>query len=266
MFKINHILKKPENILPSGVEHKTLNWFELTDGQLWIEAGDGVIYEYAEPLSFYNEFNELTRYNDYQLSRFLEDFFDTFPYVVESLPDFLYNDIETLEERMDKLLSLYEDKSDEEYDEFCSDVYDVLWDPVFMRSIDSAHLTGGPNIRCFRHEDKLKLLWISECNEYDGARIWKYQKGASEMDYSVFVSEVMRFYNAFSEDMDRQVENVKNNGIPGVEVDIEKLCIENEQRKAGFQQKIDSLNSVPQNITDWKRIKTAYDRMTEEIS
>ena len=66
--------------------------------------------------------------------------------------------------------------------------------------------------------------------------------------------------------MDRQVENVKNNGIPGVEVDIEKLCIENEQRKAGFQQKIDSLNSVPQNITDWKRIKTAYDRMTEEKS
>ena len=50
------------------------------------------------------------------------------------------------------------------------------------------------------------------------------------------------------------------------EVDIEKLCIENEQRKAGFQQKIDSLNSVPQNITDWKRIKTAYDRMTEEKS
>ena len=135
-----------------------------------------------------------------------------------------------------------------------------------MRSIDSAHLTCGPNIRCFRHEDKVKILWISDCNEYEGTRIWKYPKGAYEMSYSDFVSEVMRFYNAFSEDMDRQVENVKNNGIPGVYVDIDKLIRENELRKSGFQQKIDLLNSVPQTATDWEKIKTVYDRMTEEMS
>ena len=105
MFKINHILQRPEKIIPWGDKEKSLSWFGLTDGLLWIEAGDGIIYEYKEP--HFNEWDEPIIYNDYQLSRFLEDFFDTFPFVAESVPDYIYNDIETFDARMEKWKSLY---------------------------------------------------------------------------------------------------------------------------------------------------------------
>lgn len=43
MFKINHILQRPEKIIPWGDKEKSLSWFGLTDGLLWIEAGGGII-------------------------------------------------------------------------------------------------------------------------------------------------------------------------------------------------------------------------------
>ena len=49
MFRINYILKKPNTIGPWGETEKHLHWYGLTDGLLWINAGDSVIYEYAEP-------------------------------------------------------------------------------------------------------------------------------------------------------------------------------------------------------------------------
>ena len=34
MFKINHILQRPEKIIPWGDKEKSLSWFGLTDGLL----------------------------------------------------------------------------------------------------------------------------------------------------------------------------------------------------------------------------------------
>lgn len=128
MFRINHILKKPDEIVPWG---KSLHWFGLTDGLLWIEAGNSVIYEYTEARD--DEMGKPIIYNNYQLSRFMEDFFDILPFVAESVPDYLYKDIELFDERINKWDSLHYDLSDEEYDEFYFGIYEELYDPIFLR-------------------------------------------------------------------------------------------------------------------------------------
>lgn len=264
MFKINHILQRPEKIIPWGDKEKSLSWFGLTDGLLWIVAGDGIIYEYKEP--HFNEWDEPIIYNDYQLSRFLEDFFDTFPFVAESVPDYIYNDIETFDARMEKWKSLYYDLSDEEFDEFYFDVYYELYDPILARSFDSAHLIGGPDIGCFRNGDRIKFLWKSDYTDEQGNSIWTSPSGIYEMNYSDFIKEVSRFYEAFTVDMDKQVENVRDNGISGVYVDIPGLCRENEMRKEGFEQKLGFLKSGSNSKTDWNKISELYNRMMNEVS
>ena len=86
------------------------------------------------------------------------------------------------------------------------------------------------------------------------------------MNYSDFIKEVSRFYEAFTVDMDKQVENVRDNGISGVYVDIPGLCRENEMRKEGFEQKLGFLKSESDSKTDWDRISRLYKRMSNEIN
>ena len=209
----------------------------MTDSLLWIDVGDSVIYEHSEEAM--KEFGIPIKYNDYQLSRFLEDFSDILPYVSESLPEFLYNSVETFPENIHKWNLQYVEKSDEEYDYF----FDVLYEPLdkwfYERTFDSGHLIGGPLIGCFRCGDNIKIYWESDYSLKDGSSIWKNPKGLYEMKYNDFVSEISRFFESFACDMDKQVADVQKNGMKGVFVDIDKLSKENETRKEIFAEKVE---------------------------
>ena len=74
-FKINFQLQELDKVMPFG---ERLHWFALTDGLLWIDAGTQTIYEYSEAAQAY--FGSDIKYNDYQIARFLEDFFGIFRY------------------------------------------------------------------------------------------------------------------------------------------------------------------------------------------
>lgn len=160
IFKINYQLKKPEEITPWGEKEKSLHWFGLTDGLLWIEVGDSVIYEYSD--SAVAEFNNKIRYNDYQLSRFLEDLSNILSNVVISLPKFLYDSVEVFEAYIQKWNLKYSDISDDEYFEY----YDTSFEPLtrwfYDRTFDSGHLIGGPTIGFFRFENQIKIYWNSD--------------------------------------------------------------------------------------------------------
>lgn len=264
MFRINFLLKKPSEITPWGELHPTLHWFGLTDGLLWIEIGDSVIYEYAEAHT--DEKGNLIKYNDYQLSRFLEDFSEILPYVSESIPRSLYYAVESFEKDTDAWKELYADNDDETFDEFYFGDYETLTSWFYDRCLDSGHLIDGPLIGCFRCGDRIKIRWDSIRSESDNrSSIWKYPSGCVEISYSEFVPEVLRFFSTFHVKMDKQVEDVVCNGIPRVEVDTNALIRENRSRKDGFSQKTDHLTSDKESATNWKDITDLYDRMRAEI-
>lgn len=263
MFKINYQLKKPQEIEPWGETEKVLHWFGLTDSLLWINAGDSVIYEYSEEAV--KEFGIPIKYNDYQLSRFLEDFSDILPYVSESLPEFLYDSVENFSKNIRKWNLQYIEKSDEEYDHFFDALYEPLDRWFYDRTFDSGHLVGGPRIGCFRCGDNIKIYWESDYSLKDGSSIWKNPKGLYEMKYADFVSEVSRFFESFAYDMDKQTADVQKNGIKGVFVDIDSLSKENELRKEIFSEKVRTLYSEKETNTDWSQVKHLYDKMIMEI-
>ena len=262
MFRINYILKKPEMIAPWGEEVKNLHWFGLTDGLLWITAGDSVIYEYFKP--YIDCFGVQMKYDDYQLSRFIEDILELTPVISESLPKTLFNVIENMIGDLQALKNKYIDKSDDEFDCFYDEFYLPLSEWFYSRFLSSGHLICGPSIGFFRCGDKLKIIWNSDALE-DGTEMWKYPRGAFETDYQSFVSEVSRFISSFTTDMDNQVADVVSNGIPGVYVDVDALVRENERRKDTFEYQLRCLYSEGKQETDWNRILNLYELMRSEL-
>ncbi len=260
-LKINFKLKELDEIMPWGQEpHLSLHWFGLTDGLLWINAGTQTIYEYSDEAADY--FGNYIRYNDYQISRFLEDFFGIFRYVGESIPEKLYNSIDELAQKTDKWNARYdeEDEEDEVYDRWFYEEYCVFCEWWWNRMFDSGHLVGGPVIGCFRCGEKIKILWESTFQTDNKKSIWTAPKGSFEMPYKEFVSSVTDFFHSFFEAMDRQVKNAVNRDWGNVELDKQRLLEENEERKSAFLKMIAQLES-PNGDTDWDKIMMLYEKM-----
>lgn len=239
-FRINFKLKPLGEIAPFGEKgRRSLSWFGLTDGLLWITAGDKTVYEYSDAAM--KEWGGDIRYNDYYLSRFLEDFSHNFASIAEPVSEELYNSVEGFEERDEKQLEqLPDDVDDPEFDSLYDEYLEQrAWfgDRVF----DSGHLKGGPIIGCFRCEDKLKLYWNGDVPLESGESIWTAPRGSFEMPYEEFAAEVKRFFAEFYKEMDKQVKRALERDWGEIAVDKEYLVQENAERKRGFDQKLSQL-------------------------
>ena len=266
-FKINFELQDIDKIIPWGENQDSMHWFALTDGLLWINVGDDIIYEYSdEALAYWN--NEGSRYNDYQLARFCEDFSRTFGFIYESVPKYLYDNIDQFE----TVSSEWEDKWDNEHpDDSCT------WDEYFEclekftqwyqdRSFDSGHLIGGPYIGFFRYDDKIKILWDGRGKLDSGANIWTSPYGCYEMNYSDFIAEVRHFFDNFLMKMDIQVENALNKDWGTVILDKSRLKEEHQLRKVIFNEHLSKLLQDDTQGTDWESVKRLYNETLEYIS
>lgn len=262
-FKINFKLQELEKVCIWGDEHnKSIHWFGLTDGFLWINVGSETIYEYNDYAREY--FKRDIKYNDYQIVRFIEDFSDTFRYIGESVPKKLYDNIDVFQIQTNKWKESYVDEPDDVFDGFYFDKYCNLTEWYTDRSFDSIHLIGGPYITLIRYEDKIKILWKSEFLLENGNSIWTSPKGVFEMQYKDFVSEVKSFFESFFIAMDKQVENAMMKDWDDVSLDKEYLIKEHSKRKSEIHQKIGFLENSIDN-TDWNKIIQLYNEMQTEI-
>lgn len=240
-FKINFELKKQlDEIAPFGEEDSySLSWFGLTDSLLWITAGDKTVYEYSD--AALKKWGGDTRYNDYYLSRFLEDFSDIFEKIAQPVSKELYDSVEDFEERSDNRLErLFDNEDDPEFDRLYDEYLEQkAWfnDRVF----DSGHLKGGPLIGCFRCEDKLKFYWNGDDILESGESIWTAPHGSFEMPYDYFVDEVKRFFTEFHKKMDEQIKQALDKDWGEIAIDKEYLVRENAERKIGFSKKLSQL-------------------------
>lgn len=240
----------------------SLGWFGLTDGLLWISVGGQTIYEYGKEAR--KRFHHCKKYNDYYLARFLEDFFKTFRYVGEPIPEKLYDNVENFALRAEKWLDSYGDEADEIYEKFYSEEFFPLYEWYSQRSFDSAHLLGGPDIGCFRCENKIKIVWQSNYALNNGKSIWTAPHGCFELPYNDFVWAVEAFFEDFCAEMDIQTEKALKKNWKKLLVDKQKLIEENGSRRLEFLQCI-SLLKNNKTVTDWEKIIAIYQKMTEQV-
>lgn len=155
-FKIDFELKELEQMALFGEKgDKSIHWFGLTDGLLWIDIGNQTIYEYSKEAQDY--FEDCIRYVDYQISRFLEDF----------------------NNKLERWWDMHEEDDTEElFDNFVDTDYAGLTEWYnFQHTMDSGHLTGGQYISFFRCRDKIKIIWVSTYEMENGKSIWTSPSG-----------------------------------------------------------------------------------------
>lgn len=258
-LKINFKLQQIDKITPWGESPDfSMHWFGLTDSQLWIQAGGQTIYEYSYAAREY--FGENIQYNNYQLSRFLEDFSELFPYLRESVPELFYEKINDFEGQTYAWLMLHDEDEDNVFDKLYDDEYTPLTAWYYDRMLDSGHLTGGPDIGCYRYGDRIKLCWKSDYQLENGSSIWTAPRGIFELQYKEFVSAVNEFYHSFFKEMDKQVDLAVQKDWGNVRLDKTRLIDEHAERKEFFNQKL-KLLSEPCNCTDWDAIIAIYNGM-----
>lgn len=258
-LKFNFRLKKLDMIAPFGQDaHSRLHWFGLTDGLLWIDVGSQTIYEYSAAADTF--FGSCSRYNEYYIARFLEDFFHTFRYVGESIPEKLYCDLENIGKKLERWRARHEEEEDAVFDVFFDEEYCTFCEWQWNRGINSGHLIGGPDICCFRCGDKLKIMWESTFQTGGGESIWTAPKGCFELPFEEFVSAVTDFLNSFLEAMNKQIDDAVKREWGCIELDKQKLLEEREKRKVDLFRQIDLLKNTDE-CTNWDEIMELYEEM-----
>lgn len=264
---INFKLRELDIIEPWGQEPElSLHWFGLTDGYLWLTFGNETIYEYSkEAMDFLGD--KTTPYNDYQLSRFIEDFTMLFDKINEIVPAEFYDltkDLNKFHSDVEKWLDIYNTDEDDYSDSFYEE-YDKLISWTYERSLYSGHLVGGPKLYFFRRNDKVRIVWETEHYLENGINLWTAKNGSFEMNYSVFIDKIKVFGKAFFAEMDRQVDLAIAKDWGNILIDKKELVEEHYERKNNFFSKLLLLNQEPDDITNWSEIEQLFNRMKDEI-
>lgn len=242
----------------SDESNLSTNWFSLTDGDLWIDFGKERFYEYTEEAIEYFE-GKPSPYNDYFISRFIDDFMYLLRKINESVPLEIFENIcnvESLMQFLDNAEKWLEKEipNDEEENETENDFWIKKYCPltswIHDRQLSSGHLQGGPKIWFFRHEDRLKIIWEAEHKIEDKINMWTSQSGQHSLFYFVFEGEIKRFGEAFFQAMDKQILLALERDWGNVKIDKIQLLKEHRQRYVDFYLSLSKLDEESKEHTN----------------
>jgi hypothetical protein len=233
---INFLLKHPDEILPFGNgSDKSLHWFGLTDGNLWLEPGEVKLYEYTDSFLSLLTMSD-TKYVDYYLSRFIEDFTGLFEIISAAIPDESYaiaKNSSTLTQFRETSKRCLDDSDEADFDQ-AMEKYNTLIGWIDQRELSSGHLVGSPHIGFFRNKNKISIVWQADQRTKKNIPLWTAQNGQIEMDYPDFVSQIEDFGISFFSAMTDQVEIALDKDWGAIKMDKLLLAEEHRQRQIGF--------------------------------
>ena len=263
-FKLKHI----DKVQPVGIDDNLrINWFWLTDGDLWLNLANSTLYEYSkDALKYFGDKESL--YNDYPIARFIEDFNYLFHVINESIPNNFYKLTETLPQFLNNAQKWLDinDTDKEEYSSFYFEEYDNLVSWVHKRSFNSGHLVGGPEFSFFRNKDKIRIVWKTEYKLENGIELWTAKDGSIEMPYETFLKHIEDFGIQFFKRMKNQVELVIQRDWKNAQIDRKRLVMEHEERESDFWVQFAQLKNDSLNETNWERIRELKYQMDREIA
>jgi hypothetical protein len=245
---IKFIHKEISQIIPWGQDNKlSLHWFGLTDSYYWLSLGEHELLRYSDEYINKHGLDSELPYVDYQFARLFWDLVDVLQYVITSIPNNIFECIDTMDKFESYLntLSFWLDNvwndSEEEYDE----LYVNASEWIYNRRLDTGYLVGGPNIFFFRVAELMYIRWIAGYTD-DGIAIWKETKGEYVLEYADFLNSLQSAFKTFAISMNEQIKAILERPRENVFVDKEQL-IKNQD------QFTDTLSSkwIPREYTDW---------------
>ncbi|MQY10336.1 hypothetical protein SRB5_04430 [Streptomyces sp. RB5] len=216
-------LRPLDRIEPWGDETPKLHWFGLSDGWYWLEAGSHELLRYTGP--------DDPPYVDYYVARLWEDLREILPTVLEPVPadlvTFIADDVPPWgdDEITDAVLAAYS------------------WHGEHWLNL--GYLSSAPRLRFWRTTDDGDTVTLD----------WRRSPGFTgpatariAVPTEDFRAAVREFDDAFLAAMAERVrEVVAAGGVPGVEIDLDRLRREHRTRVA----------PVPERSarTDWELVR-----------
>lgn len=264
MSMFNFALKEVDTIVPfdEGL-NQSLHWFGLTDGEFHFEFGESKVYEYSDAARTFSK-GETSRYVDYYISRFVEDFSNLFGRICEDVPHQLYDlskDLPVLLLSYDKWLNQYLDDVD-----FHLDTSELLFSWLNDRRLDTGHLVHGPTLYFFKHAEKVLIVWDARDQLGNGEDVWTSRNGFFEMNYGDFLLEVKSFGDRFFSSMALQVHEAGHKDWKDIDIDKVELVGEHESRKKDFYDKVRRLECAPVTHTKWSEVVSLHEKAIINLS
>jgi len=251
-------LKDIDKVMLFGGEPTyTAHWFALTDGIYWLNFGQTNIYEYSD--EFLKTYDDSVKFVDYYIVRLLEDITELFPEIGEPIPIKFHKLVDTPEKLSDFLTSVgqwylkYEDEenSDDFFDKACE-----MRDWISRRTLSALHLQNYPYVSFFRVGDNIQIIWWkNNSTTEEGIPVWQAKNGSMTFTYTEFIEKIEKFGMNFFSAMDLQIQKaIDKDWGENVEIDKPRLLVEQQERKAEFEQQLEHLKHSP-NKTDWNKIE-----------
>lgn len=267
---INFKLKNIDNIVPWGSEDdQSMHWFALTNGEYWIEIQNATLFEYTDQVI--NYWGGERKYASYQIIRFIEDFTRLFFCITESIPGDLFENVKSakllkeIEVQRQRWMREETASGDKEMVVEASSTW------IMNRTLDSRHLTGGPQISFFRHNEKIVIVWIADELVDNRIPIWTAQTGEAEMDFEDFIAKIEDFGEKFWEEMEKQVDHALKRDWGPITIDSAKLKERQIEMAGDFDywikilrqdvlyQKLRNSGAIPE--TNWQSVRESMDKL-----
>lgn len=267
-------LKPIEECALPGETVKSLSWFYLTDSWYSINLGETHLFESS--LEWMQKYpgNPLL---DYYYIRWLEDFFDILPQITESIPQNLYELINSEEngtEIENLCMDFWEQHEDENENvpEEIEEVYVTALKLLYHGVLDTGFLRFRSLCRFCRINDEMVIHYDFCDQDEDGVPVWSAGNGKYSMSYEKFIREIEIMLDDFFTAMDRQIENAveaarknpdkyKISGNKSAKTPDEILVVlqkEQEDRKEYFYKILASVKDEKKDSANyWSEIRQA---------
>jgi hypothetical protein len=262
-------LRPIEKVTPWGREGAySLSWFGLTDGWYWLKCGEEELFRYSESVlsSCQNEERQPSDppYVDYQVVRLWEDVLSMFPEVLAPVPVELLRKVEPgleVSQWRAKIAELFFSE-EHEASRQTEDQFDLAVTWLQARKLHVLHLKEGPRVWFWTDGMTMSIRWDNSGLCLDGHSMWTSTKGTFTMPLEAFVEEVRSFDNRLIKEMADRVRDIEHSwDRPEIQIDLQALCHEHQQRAAEFSLALDrAINREP---TPWNEIAQAINYFEE---
>ena len=189
-------------ITPTEIGKRCPSWFYMTDSDYFIDLKDVKLFENSK--ESLEKYPLMSRFFNYQYTRFLVDLFHELPRIACSIPIDIFAHIDTLDKSellLDRIFN--EEKFTATQKAIENNIYENLINVGYFIQLPS-------NISCrfFHVNNEIILRYDVSGHDEDGTPWWTATKGEYRLSYQDFIAEIDDLLNRFFARMDRQVEDV----------------------------------------------------------
>lgn len=261
-------IPSPDARTPDWLRGRYLDWFELTDGRYWLDAGGTELFRYSQALMEQSarehagepwlERMEGLPYVDYQVSRLWEDVLDMLHDVLEPVPQplasALTDGLWAVWERAAETALLEAFPEDEALDTL--EAAAGWW---WHRELDSLYLLSGPRIWFWSDTANAHIQWDNRDQLIDGLPAWEALVGQHTMPLEAYIEEVRSFDARFIRRMrDRVAMAQAEWARPDVALDP-NLAREHQDRSKWLSRRFEP--GAQREPIDWDSVLAAIARI-----